>query len=89
MATPNAPKTQADLVELLKDDNKVKLAGVDGQFYRERGDRTEKRRRRAHPFPYRCSPFPVLTADGVLRGKYMSKNKFLSAAKGGFGFVSA
>ncbi|KAL7411214.1 hypothetical protein BDY24DRAFT_397080 [Mrakia frigida] len=56
MATPNAPKTQADLVELLKDDNKVKLAGVD--------------------------------ADGVLRGKYMSKSKFLSAAKGGFGFCS-
>lgn len=26
-------------------------------------------------------------ADGVLRGKYMSKKKFLSAAKGGFGFV--
>lgn len=29
--------------------------------------------------------YPV---DGVLRGKYMSKNKFLSAAKSGFGFVS-
>lgn len=26
--------------------------------------------------------------DGVMRGKYMSKSKFLSAAKGGFGFVS-
>lgn len=31
MATPNAPKTQEDLIELLKDDNKVKVAGVDGQ----------------------------------------------------------
>lgn len=29
-----------------------------------------------------------LSVDGVCRGKYMSKQKFLSAAKSGFGFVS-
>ena len=42
------------LQEQLKDDNKVKVAGID--------------------------------ADGVLRGKVMSKDKFLSALKSGFGF---
>lgn len=42
--------------ELLKDDLKVKVAGID--------------------------------VDGVLRGKFMSKEKFLSAVKGGFGFCS-
>ncbi|KAK6066065.1 Type-1 glutamine synthetase 2 [Seiridium cupressi] len=48
--------TVETLPELLKNDNKVKLAGVD--------------------------------ADGVLRGKLVSKNKFLSVAKSGFGFCS-
>lgn len=28
----------------------------------------------------------VFDADGILRGKYMSRNKFLSALEGGFGF---
>jgi len=41
---------------LLKDDTKVKVAGID--------------------------------VDGVLRGKIMSKDKFIGAAKGGFGFCS-
>ncbi|KAI1845075.1 hypothetical protein JX265_008339 [Neoarthrinium moseri] len=48
--------TVETLPELLKNDTKVKLAGVD--------------------------------ADGVLRGKLISKNKFLSVAKSGFGFCS-
>ncbi|KAF8350472.1 hypothetical protein F5887DRAFT_939383 [Amanita rubescens] len=51
------PTTTQDLLECLKDDNKVKVAGID--------------------------------VDGVLRGKYMSKDKFLSAASAdGFGFCS-
>ncbi|KAJ9103055.1 hypothetical protein QFC21_002477 [Naganishia friedmannii] len=54
--TPGAPKTYDDLVKLLENDNKVKVAGVD--------------------------------VDGVLRGKFMSKAKFLSAAKSEFGFCS-
>jgi glutamine synthetase len=48
--------TLETLPELLKDDNKVKLAGVD--------------------------------VDGQLRGKLISKKKFLSVAKDGFGFCS-
>lgn len=56
-ATPNAPKSKKELEELLRDDIKVKVAGID--------------------------------VDGVLRGKYMSKAKFLSAVEGdGFGFCS-
>jgi glutamine synthetase len=43
-----------NLVEKLKDDTRVKLAGID--------------------------------ADGVLRGKVMDKDKFISALKTGFGF---
>ncbi|KAL7423902.1 hypothetical protein Q5752_001487 [Cryptotrichosporon argae] len=55
--THKAPKTLDELKELLKNDTKVKLAGVD--------------------------------VDGVLRGKMMSKDKFLSAVKSdGFGFCS-
>ncbi|KAJ9102316.1 hypothetical protein QFC20_005009 [Naganishia adeliensis] len=54
--TPNAPVSYDQLVHLLKDDNKVKVAGID--------------------------------VDGVLRGKFMSKAKFLSAAKSEFGFCS-
>ncbi|PPQ63260.1 hypothetical protein CVT24_006785 [Panaeolus cyanescens] len=55
--TTNAPKSIAELEDLLKNDIKVKVAGVD--------------------------------VDGVLRGKFMSKDKFLSAAKyDGFGFCS-
>lgn len=46
----------ADLEELLKNDNSVKVAGVD--------------------------------IDGQLRGKLMSKKKFFSVAKSGFGFCS-
>ncbi|CED85477.1 glutamine synthetase guanido kinase [Phaffia rhodozyma] len=56
MATENAPTNLEELKELLKDDIKVKVAGVD--------------------------------VDGVLRGKYMSKSKFLSAVKSDFGFCS-
>ncbi|GJE90789.1 glutamine synthetase [Phanerochaete sordida] len=57
MATKFAPNTVEELKELLKNDAKVKVAGVD--------------------------------VDGVLRGKYMSTEKFLSAVSGGgFGFCS-
>jgi len=57
MATTNAPKTLEDLKSLLRNDIKVKVAGID--------------------------------VDGVLRGKFMSKEKFISAATGdGFGFCS-
>ncbi|MEQ9325802.1 MAG: glutamine synthetase, partial [Rhodospirillales bacterium] len=28
----------------------------------------------------------IFDADGVMRGKYMSRDKFISALKGGFGF---
>lgn len=56
-ATVNAPKTAEDLRDLLVNDNKVKVAGID--------------------------------VDGVLRGKFMSKDKFLSAvSSNGFGFCS-
>ncbi|KAI8274723.1 Type-1 glutamine synthetase 2 [Colletotrichum sp. SAR 10_98] len=48
--------TVESLPELLKNDNKVKLAGID--------------------------------VDGMLRGKLVSKSKFLSIAKSGFGFCS-
>lgn len=55
--TADAVKTLDELKTLLKDDRKVKVAGVD--------------------------------VDGVLRGKIMSKDKFLSACKAeGFGFCS-
>ncbi|KAI1101303.1 putative glutamine synthetase [Jackrogersella minutella] len=50
------PITVEALPDLLKDDNKVKLSGVD--------------------------------VDGMLRGKIVSKKKFLSIAKEGFGFCS-
>lgn len=57
LQTAAAPTTHAELVELLKDDTKVQVAGVD--------------------------------VDGLLRGKIMHVDKFLSAAKGdGFGFCS-
>ncbi|KAF8466297.1 hypothetical protein JB92DRAFT_2823722 [Gautieria morchelliformis] len=58
MATLDAPRSLQDLKELLKNDNKVKVAGID--------------------------------VDGVLRGKFMSKEKFISAAteSDGFGFCS-
>ncbi|KAF7561274.1 hypothetical protein G7046_g2873 [Stylonectria norvegica] len=49
--------TQANIIELLKNDIKVKVAGLD--------------------------------TDGILRGKIMSKEKFLSSVKEGFGFSSA
>ncbi|CAM1502345.1 Fc.00g043290.m01.CDS01 [Cosmosporella sp. VM-42] len=49
--------TQENIAEVLKNDIKVRVAGVD--------------------------------ADGILRGKIMSKEKFLSSVKSGFGFSSA
>lgn len=55
-ATENAPESVEELHEILQNDTKVKIAGVD--------------------------------VDGVLRGKYMSVDKFLSAASAGFGFCS-
>lgn len=56
-ATPGAPRSIDDLKQLLCDDVKVKVAGID--------------------------------VDGVLRGKFMSKDKFLGAAASeGFGFCS-
>ncbi|CAE6535874.1 unnamed protein product [Rhizoctonia solani] len=56
-ATEGAPKSVEDLHNLLQNDTKVKVAGID--------------------------------VDGILRGKFMSKDKFLSAVKGdGFGFCS-
>ncbi|KAK7020476.1 Gln-synt-C domain-containing protein [Favolaschia claudopus] len=56
-ATENAPKSLEDLENLLQDDIKVKVAGID--------------------------------VDGVPRGKFMSKDKFLSSASSdGFGFCS-
>jgi len=56
-ATSNAPRSLAELQNLLINDTKVKVAGID--------------------------------VDGVLRGKFMSKDKFLSAAAtDGFGFCS-
>ncbi|KIJ41255.1 hypothetical protein M422DRAFT_209374 [Sphaerobolus stellatus SS14] len=56
--TSNAPRSLHDLQNLLRDDIKVKVAGID--------------------------------VDGVLRGKFMSKDKFISAASesDGFGFCS-
>ncbi|EJU05361.1 glutamine synthetase/guanido kinase [Dacryopinax primogenitus] len=55
--TPGAPRTLKELEQLLSNDIKVKVAGVD--------------------------------VDGILRGKYMSKQKLISAVEGdGFGFCS-
>lgn len=51
-----AEVTLESLPNILRDDNKVKLAGID--------------------------------ADGILRGKLVSKKKFLGIAKEGFGFCS-
>ncbi|PCH37859.1 glutamine synthetase/guanido kinase [Wolfiporia cocos MD-104 SS10] len=57
LSTTHAPRSIDELKELLRDDIKVKVAGID--------------------------------VDGVLRGKFMSKDKFLSAAASdGFGFCS-
>ncbi|KAJ3531100.1 hypothetical protein NM688_g7619 [Phlebia brevispora] len=57
MESTVAPSKVSELMEMLRDDLKVKVAGVD--------------------------------VDGVLRGKFMSKEKFLSAVSaGGFGFCS-
>ena len=57
MTTPNPQHlTAQDLPKLLKNDNRVKLAGLD--------------------------------VDGILRGKVVSKKKFLSVAEAGFGFCS-
>lgn len=56
MAPTSETVTVESLPELLKNDNKVKLAGID--------------------------------VDGMLRGKLVSKGKFLSIAKSGFGFCS-
>ncbi|KDQ12252.1 hypothetical protein BOTBODRAFT_419087 [Botryobasidium botryosum FD-172 SS1] len=54
--TADAPKNLDELKDILKNDTKVKVAGID--------------------------------IDGVLRGKIMSKDKFIGAAKSGFGFCS-
>ena len=48
--------TYENVAEILKNDTKVKLAGLD--------------------------------VDGILRGKVVAKKKFLSVARGGFGFCS-
>ncbi|KAF3353952.1 hypothetical protein VdG1_07851 [Verticillium dahliae VDG1] len=56
MAPNPEPITAKALPELLKNDTKVKLAGID--------------------------------VDGMLRGKLVSKSKFLSIAESGFGFCS-
>ena len=53
---PSPKVTLESLPELLKNDDKVKVAGID--------------------------------IDGILRGKLMSKDKFLSVADDGFGFCS-
>ena len=56
MPDPSKEITVESLPQLLENDSKVKIAGVD--------------------------------IDGVLRGKLMSKKKFLSVAEDGFGFCS-
>jgi glutamine synthetase len=67
-----------DLDKLLADDNKVKLAGERISLCRG-VDPT-----------HTLFSLPGIDVDGVLRGKYVSKKKFLSAAKPGssFGFAS-
>lgn len=64
--TPNAPRTLAELVELLRDDEMVKVAG--------------------ELAPKIQILTPGVDVDGVLRGKIMSKSKFLSAVESSFGF---
>jgi glutamine synthetase len=68
--TPNAPKNYDEIVKLLENDTKVKVAGQFGLglYLIETG----------------------IDVDGVLRGKIMSKSKFLSCIKsdGQFGFCS-
>lgn len=73
--THNAPKTLEELKELLRHDTKVKVAGT-------------------WLFELLC-PLSMtdclgVDVDGVLRGKFMAKDKFLSVVKndGGFGFCS-
>ena len=78
--TTHAPKTFDELKELLKDDDKVKVAGMSSYM----------------PISVALPRFARIRAhttgvdvDGVLRGKFMSKNKFLSIVKSdGFGFCS-
>ncbi|KAJ3891583.1 hypothetical protein GG344DRAFT_76770 [Lentinula edodes] len=73
-STKDAPETLQDLETLLKNDNKVKVAG-----------------QLAHKSPVSILMFPAtgIDVDGILRGKFMSKEKFLSAASSdGFGFCS-
>ena len=72
LPTRNAPTSLDELKELLKDDVKVKVAGVSTME------------------PVGCrSSCPGVDVDGILRGKFMSKEKFLSVVKSdGFGFCS-
>jgi glutamine synthetase len=75
--------TYADLEELLKDDNKVKVGGKSNVRYR-------KVWFAILTFVFLCSMFPGVDVDGVIRGKYVSKKKFMSSAKpdADFGFCS-
>jgi hypothetical protein len=81
--TPGAPKTYDDLVALLEHDNKVKVAGQSFRSFNIpllHSGLTAKSN---------CSFLVAgVDVDGVLRGKFMSKAKFLSAAKSEFGFCS-
>jgi glutamine synthetase len=79
--TSDAPKSFDELVNLIADDNKVKVAGTLVN----------------PPPPPLVNVFRTrssllinsgLDIDGVLRGKFMSISKFKSAAKSSFGFCS-
>jgi glutamine synthetase len=74
LPTSKAPKTYEELKELLRHDTKVKVAGTP----------------RLAPVLLIWLTCAGVDVDGVLRGKFMSKDKFLSVAKpdAGFGFCS-
>ena len=73
--TLSAPADYEQLQTLLKDDIKVKVAGPPSAYY--------------HRSQLIIDCFTGVDVDGVLRGKIMSKSKFLSAVKhDGFGFCS-
>lgn len=71
MLTP--PETYEQLVQLLDGDDKVKVAGESSSSCREQR-------------PQWGADNTGIDVDGVLRGKIMSKEKFLGIVEGGEGF---
>lgn len=81
--TTGAPTSFKELEDLLQQDTKVKVAGKCSRLSHLLSTSYHKTRR-GH-----ITDKTGIDEDGVLRGKIMSKSKFLSAVKTeGFGFCS-